>query len=89
MIGIASLMTAICFLAVRLDIVIPAYVAVQIQGLVFPALGPNYSYSYFPNLFEWQLLAFVVAIGMALLLLGYRILPLIDNKDKIKVEKTQ
>ncbi|MGA2875297.1 MAG: NrfD/PsrC family molybdoenzyme membrane anchor subunit [Nitrososphaerales archaeon] len=85
-IGIASFMTAICFLAVRLDIVIPAYVAVQIQGLVFPALGPNYSYSYFPNLFEWQLLAFVVAIGMGLLLLGYRILPLIDNKDKIKAE---
>jgi Ni/Fe-hydrogenase subunit HybB-like protein len=87
-IGVASFLVAICFLAVRLDIVIPAYVAVQIQGLVFPNLGPNYSYSYFPNLFEWQLLAFVVAIGMILLLLGYRILPLIDNKDKIAVNET-
>lgn len=86
-IGAASLLIATCFLAVRLDIVIPAYVGVQIPGLVFPNLGPNYSYSYFPDLFEWQLLAFVLAVGVGLLLLGYRILPLINNRDKIPVTK--
>ncbi|MDG6906548.1 MAG: polysulfide reductase NrfD [Nitrososphaerota archaeon] len=88
-IGAASLMIAICFLAVRLDIVIPAYVGVQIQGLNFPNLGADYSYSYFPNLFEWQVLAFVVSLGMILLLLGYRILPLVDNKDRIPVKRIE
>jgi len=87
-IGAASFMVAFSFLAVRLDIIIPAYVAPQIQGLTFPNLGPNYSYTYFPNLFEWQVLAFVAAMGVILLLLGYRILPLINNRDKIPAEQT-
>ena len=52
-------MVALSFLAVRLDIVVPAYVAPQLSGFSLPNLGLNYSYSYFPNLYEWQFLAFV------------------------------
>ena len=78
-IGIGGVLVALCFLAVRLDIVIPAYVAPQLQGLFVPSLGAGYSYSYFPTLFEWQLLAFIVALGMGLLILGYRLLPLVEK----------
>ena len=78
-IGIGGLLVATCFLAVRLDIVIPAYVAPQLQGFFVPNLGVNYSYSYFPTLFEWQLFAFIVALGMGLLILGYKLLPLVDK----------
>jgi len=78
-IGIGGLMVALCFLAVRLDIVIPAYVAPQLQDFFVPNLGANYSYSYFPTLFEWQLLVFIVSLGMGLLILGYRLLPLVEK----------
>ena len=78
-IGIGGLMVALSFLAVRLDIVVPAYVAPQIQGFTVPNLGANYSYTYFPNLFEWQLLAFVIALGIGLLLIGYDLLPLVTK----------
>jgi molybdopterin-containing oxidoreductase family membrane subunit len=78
-IGIGGLMVALCFLAVRLDNVIPAYVAPQLQDFFVPNLGANYSYSYFPTLFEWQLLVFIVSLGMGLLILGYRLLPLVEK----------
>ena len=79
-VGIGGLLVAVCFLAVRLDIVIPAYVSPQIQGYFVPNLGLNYSYSYFPTLFEWQLLTFMVALGIGILLVGYRLLPLVERK---------
>jgi molybdopterin-containing oxidoreductase family membrane subunit len=84
-IGVGGLMVALSFLAVRLDIVVPAYVAPQISGFSLPNLGLNFSYSYFPNLFEWQFLAFVVALGIGILILGYNLLPLVTKNKSEKV----
>ncbi len=78
-VGFASMLAAVSFLAVRLDIVIPAYVEPQLQGLSSAFLGGTLSYTYLPNLFEWQLLAFVAMFGIGLLYLGYRFLPLVDR----------
>jgi molybdopterin-containing oxidoreductase family membrane subunit len=80
-IGFASMLAAVMFMAVRLNIVIPAYVEPQLQGLPTAFLGSRLSYTYIPNLFEWQLVAFVVALGIGLLYLGYRYLPLFDGVE--------
>ena len=75
-VGFATILAAVMFMAVRLNMVIPAYVEPQLAGLPTAYLGSRLSFTYLPNLFEWQLLAFVVALGVGLLYLGYRFLPL-------------
>ena len=85
LIGFASALFAITFFAVRLDIVIPAFVEPQLQGLQSAYTDSRLTYSYLPSLFEWQLLLFVVTLGAAVLYLGYRYLPLTTPSEEQKV----
>lgn len=80
-IGLASLLVAVTFFAVRLDIVIPGLITPELRGLEHAYLSDRLSYSYVPNFFEWEILIGVVALGMALFYVGLRILPLGFHND--------
>jgi molybdopterin-containing oxidoreductase family membrane subunit len=80
-VGIACALVTVSFLAVRLNLVIPGLITPELRGLEYSysdPIGNRLSYAYLPSLFEWQVLAGVLAIGIALFYLGYRYLPLIQ-----------
>ncbi|WP_337845207.1 NrfD/PsrC family molybdoenzyme membrane anchor subunit [Thermus sp.] len=84
-VALASILVAVTFFAVRLNLVIPGLITPELRGLERSYQDPiapfnRLSYAYFPSLFEWQVLAGVVAIGIALFYLGYRYLPLIKKE---------
>ncbi len=80
--GIGAALVAVTFFAVRLDLVIPGLVSPELQGLeraYLDPIGGRLTYSYLPNLLEWQVTIGVVALGVALFYLGYRFLPLVGE----------
>ncbi len=83
-VGLAGSLVALSFFAVRLNLVIPGLVTPQLKGLETAYLSDRLSYAYTPTLFEWQVTAFIVALGVALLYLGYRLLPLVTESRESK-----
>jgi len=77
-------LVAFTFLAVRLNIVIPGQVAPSLEGLRSAYVDHRLLFEYVPSAFEWSIVAFVVAFGVALFYLGQKILPL---KDLSQIEK--
>lgn len=72
----AGLLIATTFLAVRLNLVIPGQITPQLEGLREAYVDPRLRFDYAPSLFEWSVVAFVIALGWALFHVGRRILPL-------------
>jgi molybdopterin-containing oxidoreductase family membrane subunit len=84
-IALASFLVAVTFFAIRLNLVIPGLITPELRGLERSYQDPvglinRLSYGYFPSPFEWQVLAGVVALGIALFYLGYRYLPLVKKE---------
>lgn len=76
MVGIATFLSAITFVAVTLNIVIPILVTPDLQGLATAFNDPKLDVNYVPNLMEWLTLAFIFGFGSLLFGLGMRFLPL-------------
>ena len=74
--GIAGLLIAATFMAVRLNIVVPGQITPQLHGLEAAYVDHRLVFHYIPSLFEWSVMAFVVALGAGLFYLSTRILPL-------------
>ncbi len=75
--GVGAGLVAVTFFAIRLDLVIPGLVTPELRGLESAYLDPignRLVYTYLPSLFEWQVTAGVVALGIALFVVGYRFL---------------
>ncbi len=75
-VGLAGALVGLNYFAVRLDIVIPGLITPQIPGLQTAYIDPRLIFEYFPSAFEWEVLLFVVTLGVGLFYLGYRFLPL-------------
>ncbi len=75
-VGAAAALAAVTFFAVRLNLVIPGLITPQLQGLQTAYQSHRLSYQYTPTVFEWQVLLFVVVLGIGVFYLGYRHLPL-------------
>lgn len=89
-IGIASVLVAVTFFAIRLNLVIPGLVTPELRGLehaYIDPIGGHLSYHYVPSFFEWQVLMGVVALGMALFYLGQKYLPLMQTFNNREVSK--
>ena len=87
--GFGAVLVAITFFAVRLDLVIPGLIAPELQGLEHAYLDPignRLVYSYMPSLFEWQVTAGVLALGIALFVVGYRFLRLVGPVQDVAAE---
>lgn len=74
--GLAGLLIASTFFTVRLNIVIPALVDPNLQGLQRAFTDHRLTFQYVPNFFEWQVVLFVVGLAIALFFFGWRYLPL-------------
>lgn len=81
--GIAGTLTAVMYMAVRLNIVIPGFITPELRGLERAFFDKRLTYSYVPTLAEWQVTLFVVALGIALFYLGYRLLPLVTPEKEV------
>ena len=76
----AGFLIAVTFMTVRLNVVIPGQIEPHIQGLQLAFFDHRLAFTYLPSFFEWQIVAFVVAFGIALFYLGYRFLPLVHRE---------
>lgn len=74
--AVAGFLIATMFLAVRLNIVIPGLIEPSLKLLESSFTDRRLKFEYLPSFFEWQVLIFIVALGIALFFLGYRNLPL-------------
>ncbi len=82
-VGLASFLIAACFLATRLNIVIPGLVEPQLKGLDTAYTDNRLSFDYFPSVMEWLVLAFVGAFATGLFFLGYFLLPLVRRREEV------
>lgn len=81
-VGIATFLIAACFLATRLNIVIPGLVEPQLAGLDTAYQEARLSYDYFPSPMEWQVFLFVGTVGVGLFFAGFWTLPLVGGKKE-------
>jgi molybdopterin-containing oxidoreductase family membrane subunit len=68
--GIAGFLIAITFMAVRLNIVIPALVTPELEGLQTAFRDQRLRFDYIPSLHEWLVVLFIVSLGIALFYLS-------------------
>ncbi len=78
----ATAIIAITFLSVRLNIVIPALVVEEVEGLKHAFSGPGLSFDYFPSSMEWLFFIWTVALAGLLFLIGYSLLPIVRSEPK-------
>lgn len=78
-VGVASFLIAACFLATRLNVVIPGLLEPPLKGLDTAYVEAGLSYEYFPSLMEFSVLLFVVTLGLGLFYLGFKLLPLTNE----------
>ncbi len=71
-VGLAGLLAALTFLAVRLNTVIPGAVTVEMKGLEEAFQHARLTYYYFPTLHEWLVVLFTLGLGSLLMYIGVR-----------------
>jgi Ni/Fe-hydrogenase subunit HybB-like protein len=79
--GLAGILIASTFLAVRLNLVVPGLVTPGLEGLQEAFKDPRLHFDYIPSIYEWGVSSLILAGGMALFFIGRRILPLDGVKD--------
>jgi molybdopterin-containing oxidoreductase family membrane subunit len=70
----AGSLIALTFMAVRLNIVIPAFMTPELEGLQSAFTGDRLRFEYTPSLHEWQVLLFIVCAGIGLFSVGSKML---------------
>ena len=82
-IGAAGFMIVVGFVVVRINAVLPAFVAPQLEGLQSAFVDSRLSYDYLPSSTEWLVGVFVGTIVLGLFYLGYRLLPLVNEPKEV------
>jgi Ni/Fe-hydrogenase subunit HybB-like protein len=77
-VGLVALLSAICFIGIRWNIVLPGFALPELPGLEYALVEPhlNYLARYTPTIMEWQVSAFAIGIALILFAVGYHLLPL-------------
>jgi len=81
--GVAGLLVALTYMAVRLNIVIPGFVTPAFSGIDQAFTDPRLTFNYVPSMMEWQVSLFVAMLGVALFYVGYRVLPLVGRHKEV------
>jgi protein NrfD len=76
-IGGAAAMIALTYLAVRIELVVPGLVRSPLPGLAQAYQSARLSFHYSPTFFEWEILIGVVALGVGLFYVLWKLLPLV------------
>jgi len=79
--GLASGFIVLGFVGNRLNVVIPGFVVPQLEGLDKAFIDSRLSYHYFPSVMEWLVVIFVAAVAVGIFYAGYRLLPLVTDKE--------
>jgi len=74
--GLAGLSAVLGIVAVRLNLVIPAYVVPVLKGLDKAYINPRWSYFYFPSGWEWASSIGLVALVVLGFSLAFKLLPM-------------
>jgi len=74
--GLAGLSAVLGIVAVRLNLVIPAYVVPVLKGLDKAYINPRWSYFYFPSGWEWANSIGLVALVVLGFSLAFKLLPM-------------
>lgn len=82
-VALAGLLIAVTFISVRLNIVVPALVTPEIQGLEQAYGGPGLTFAYFPSLTEWLLGLWAASVAVLVFLSGIRWLPVLNQPKEI------
>jgi molybdopterin-containing oxidoreductase family membrane subunit len=82
-IAAACFLIAFTFVAVRLNIVIPALALPEIEGLTRAFSGPGLSFEYFPTLTEWLFAIWVASLAVLVFLAGLRWLPVLSQPKEV------
>jgi len=82
-IGAAGFMIVVGFVVVRINAVLPAFVAPQLEGLQFAFVDSRLTYDYLPSATEWLVGVFIGAIVIGFFYLGYRLLPLVNEPKEV------
>ncbi|NOY69922.1 MAG: polysulfide reductase NrfD [Deltaproteobacteria bacterium] len=82
--GLAGVLIAVTYLAVRLNMVIPGLITPELKGVAEAFVQPRLTFTYIPSAFEWSVLAFVVAMGIGIFFIGKRILPLESTPGQLR-----
>lgn len=75
--GLAALVSAIGFVGIRWNIVLPGFAVEELPGIGKSFFEPHWVYGlYVPSLMEWQVSIFAVGLALVMFAIGYSILPL-------------
>ena len=80
-VAVACLLVVVTFMAVRLNIVIPAQINPEIAGLETAFTGPGLQYTYLPSAMEWLVSLWVASFGVLLFLIGEKLLPIVNAQN--------
>lgn len=75
-IGGAAALIALTYLAVRFELVVPGLIRSPLAGLASAYQSARLSFQYSPTFFEWEILIGVVALGVGLFYVLWKLLPL-------------
>jgi Ni/Fe-hydrogenase subunit HybB-like protein len=81
--GAAGALAVAGVLAIRLNIVIPAFVRPEVPGLDLAYQGPRLAYSYFPSLGEWAITVGLVALGVLAFSIALDLLPFRETPEVV------
>lgn len=73
--GLAGLLVAVSFVAVRLNIILPGQTIPELAGLASAYTDPRLTFSYAPSSMEWLVGLLVASVAVAVFYVGYRLLP--------------
>lgn len=82
--GTAGLSVVAGIVAVRLNLVIPAYIVPQLPGLEKAVIDPRLMYHYYPSITEWVSSIGLFALVTLGLMLSWRILPLYEAQEEVE-----
>ncbi len=79
----AGFLIAVTFIAVRLNILIPALVTPELGGLEQAFSGPGLTFAYFPSLTEWLLGLWAASLAVLVFLAGLHWLPILTQPKEV------
>ncbi len=85
--GLAGLSTVFGIIAVRINLVLPAYMEVQIPGLDTAYIDPRLVYEYFPSSIEFISSIGIIAFVVFLFSVTWELLPISDKEEAQHIDE--
>ncbi len=86
--GMAGLAIVVGMVAVRLNLVVPAYLRPPFSGFELAYMEDRLGYSYFPSFWEWTTSAGVIVLVILLFSMAFRWLPIFPGQQADAKERT-